>query len=162
MGSDPVFGRVRLATRRRDRLDASGGLRFPKLPKRPGLYQIWIEGGNERPAAYIGEAADLRNRMQHYRTPGRLVPDRPLSTNQRMNDEIKAAIRQSSKVTVWTIEEATATIDGDDPMDRRNARLIVEQAAIHTIQIQNIGGDDAQMVPPHVLDRPGRGEDEYD
>ena len=147
-------------------LDKSGALKFPVVPNAPGLYQFWIEGGEVRPQAYIGEAAEFNQRWQRYKTPGVPKPGKNPTTNRRINGILKDAIANGSKVSVFTSTEASAKIDDDDPIDipmsRKNTRLIAEQTAIHAAQLQNIGDDDAVIVVPVVLDRPGRGEDEYE
>jgi hypothetical protein len=58
-------------------LDEEDRLVFPVLPQVPGLYQFRIESSDDRPSVYVGEAAELRRRMQNYgrRAGGR----RPIS-----------------------------------------------------------------------------------
>ena len=106
-------------------IDVAGGLAFPTLSRVPGLYRFWIEGGDGRPGVYVGEASDLRQRMQNYRTPG--VSQ---ATNIRLNELLKTALRGGSGVTLSTVTEVTVTLDSDEPrdlpLDRRNARLIAE------------------------------------
>jgi hypothetical protein len=147
------------------KLDTTGALKFPVVPKAPGLYQFWIEDGEVRPQAYIGEASEFTQRWQRCKTPGVPKPGKNPTTNQRLNAILKDAIAKGSKVSVFISTEASPKIDDgapiDVPMSRKNTRLIVEQTAIHAVQMQNIGDDDAVLIVPVVLDRPGRGEDEY-
>ncbi|HEY3355360.1 MAG TPA: hypothetical protein VGQ83_19075 [Polyangia bacterium] len=140
-------------------LDARGGLVFPSLPAVPGLYRFWIES-DPRPGVYIGEASDLRRRMQHYRTPG---PSQ--TTNVRLNMLLKDAIGGGSVVSVWILTEAEMRLDAEEPqpldLNRRNGRLIAEQAAITATAIEDVSDLDGPPVYPRLLDRPGVGEDEY-
>lgn len=143
-------------------LDAAGGLVFPVLPREPGLYRFWIEGADERPSVYVGEASDLRRRMQHYRTPG--VSQ---ATNIRLNELLKTAIAAGSVVALSTLTAVTVTLNEDEPrglpLNRRNARLVAEQSAIAAAAVQNLSDtDDGPPIYPRLLDRPGVGEDEYE
>jgi hypothetical protein len=139
-------------------LDSAGRLVFPGLPSKPGLYRFWIEGGDDRPEVYIGEASDLRRRAQHYRTPG---PSQ--TTNVRLNELLKSAVSDGRVVSVMIVTEVTMALDDalprDLPLDRRSARLIAEQAAITTVSVDMDGG---APVYARVLDRPGVGEAEYE
>lgn len=143
-------------------LDPTGALVFPDLPWVPGLYRFWLDSGHERPGVYIGEASDLRRRAQHYRTPGSSQ-----TTNIRLNDLLKSALRAGSVVTLSTITEVTVAVDDEEPRDlplhRRNARLVAEQAAIAAAAVQNLSDSvDGPPRYPRLLDRPGVGEDEYE
>jgi hypothetical protein len=143
-------------------LDPAERLLFPTLSTSPGLYRFWIDGGEERPSVYVGEAAHLRQRMQHYRTPG---PTQP--TNLRVNALLLAALQSRRLVSVAIILQVSVSLDGTDPrnlrLDRRNARLIAEQAAIAAIQIEELKGPvDGRLIRPTLLDRPGVGEAEYE
>lgn len=51
-------------------LEAAGRLRFPEVPREPGLYEFWVATEAERPGVYVGEVDDLRARFQGCRTPG--------------------------------------------------------------------------------------------
>lgn len=142
-------------------IDVAGGLAFPTLSRVPGLYRFWIEGGDERPGVYVGEASDLPQRMQNYRTPG--VSQ---TTNIRLNELLKTALRGGSVVTLSTVTEVTVTLDNEEPrdlpLDRRNARLIAEQAAIAAAAVENLADRDGPPIFPRLLDRPGVGESEYE
>lgn len=99
--------------------------------------------------------------MQHYRTPG--VSQ---TTNIRLNQILTAAIQAGNVVTLSTITKVSVTLDGnvprDLPLDRRNARLIAEQAAITAAAVQNLSDGDGPPIFPRLLDRPGVGETEYE
>ena len=143
-------------------MDAAGSLVFPILSRDPGLYRFWVESLSSRPGVYIGEASDLRRRMQHYRTPGQSQ-----LTNVRMNELLRTAIRGGAVVTVSTITKVTVVLDDEErrdlPLGRRNARLISEQAAIAAAAVENLSErPDGPPVYPRLLDRPGVGEDEYE
>jgi hypothetical protein len=142
-------------------LDANSYLVFPVLPNMPGLYRLWIEGADERPGVYIGEASNLRRRMQSYRTPG--VSQ---TTNIRLNELLKTAVAGGSAATVSIITKVIVSLDASEPrdlpLDRRNARLIAEQAAIAAAAVENLADHDAAHVFPRLLDRPGVGESEYE
>lgn len=143
-------------------MDSAGSMVFPVLSREPGLYRFWIESSGSRPGVYIGEASDLRRRMQHYRTPG---PSQV--TNIRVNELLKTAIQDGSVVTLSTITKVTVALDGEEPRDlslgRRNARLISEQAAIAAAAAEDLSDrPDGPPMYPRLLDRPGVGEDEYE
>ena len=135
---------------------------FPPVPRQPGLYRFWIESDEERPGVYFGEAAELRRRMQNYRTPGISQ-----STNIRLNELLKSALRAGCVVTLSIVTEVVVTLDSREPrdldLDRRNVRLIAEQAAIAAAAVENLAGsDDEAPIYPRLLDRPGVGEAEYE
>lgn len=72
----------------------------------------------------------------------------------------------SYPVTLSTVTEVTVTLDSDEPrdlpLDRRNARLIAEQAAIAAAAVENLADRDGPPIFPRLLDRPGVGESEYE
>lgn len=106
-----------------------GRLVFPSRDREPGLYRFWIESGVDRPGVYVGEASELRRRIQHYRTPGIRQ-----ATNLRLRELLTSALRSGSVVTLWTIREATVSLDSGVarplPLDRRNGRLIAEHGIV--------------------------------
>lgn len=104
-------------------LDDSDRLVFPLLPTTPGLYRFWVKDADERTGVYIGEAADMRRRMQQYRSPGIKQ-----ATNRRLNERLKTEIRGGSVATVSIVTDVVLTLDAEEPrelrLDRRTSRLI--------------------------------------
>lgn len=142
-------------------LDARVGLLFPVLPAAPRLYRFWIESADPRPGVYVGEATDLRRRMQHYRTPG---PSQ--ATNLRVNALVKEAVLGGAVVTVSIATRATLRRDAGDleslDLGRRTGRLIAEQLAIAAAALEDVSDPGGEPVHPRILDRPGVGESEYE
>ena len=142
-------------------LDSAGGLVFPVLPTAPGLYRFWIESADPRPGVYIGEAADLRQRMRQYRAPGGSP-----RTNSRLNMLLKDAVGGGSLVTVWVSTAAAVRLDADEeePLDlsRHAGRLIAEQAALLAAAVEDLSESGEPPLRLRILNRPGVGEPEYD
>jgi hypothetical protein len=143
-------------------LDPGNRLVFPSVPDGPGLYRFRITGADPRPGLYIGEASDLRRRMQHYRTPG---PSQ--ATNIRVNRLLVAAISAGDRVAVDTVTVASSA-NGGSPLsplalDRRHARLIAEQVAIAEAvgEVPSVDPEE-RAVRARLLDRPGVGEADYE
>ena len=104
-------------------LDESDALRFPVVPAAAGLYKFTIGDG-----VYIGEAAYLQRRMQHYRTPG---PNQ--KTNRRMNQLMVKHLGADGKIGLDIASEAVVAVDGvrrDADLDSKSERVLVEHAAI--------------------------------
>jgi hypothetical protein len=142
--------------------DAARRVVFPKAPPEPGLYRLWYESADERPGVYIGEAANLRQRLQHYRTPGVRQ-----ATNVRRNEEIRRALGAGSRVTVCLATVGHAQFEPGTwvalNLSRKNQRLVLEQAAIAAALLAEELSDDADAAPlrPRLLNRPGVGEEGY-
>ncbi|MEU7529617.1 hypothetical protein AB0A74_28080 [Saccharothrix sp. NPDC042600] len=124
--------RVRTTWRRAGEvaLDGGGGLLFPPVPPRPGLYRLTFSGmpSQERPAVYVGESGDLRGRFRLYRTPG---PTQ--QTNVRLNDEMINHLRAGGRVVVAVATEAEVEVFGEvRPLSfrRKSARVAAEHAAL--------------------------------
>jgi hypothetical protein len=145
------------------RVDATGRLRFPTAPERPALYRFSIEAVDTRPGVYIGEAADLRRRLQSYRTPGRRQP-----TNVRMNAALLHAIQTGGSVTLWVATDASVSFGPTAPtgldLSRKSQRLAAEQAAIvEALLAEDLDDMDGnESVRPRLLNKPGIGETPYE
>jgi hypothetical protein len=144
-------------------VDGSGRLRFPVVPAGPGLYRFWIESGDERPTVYLGEASDLRRRLQSYRTPGARQ-----ATNQRVGLALLAAIKGGGRVTLWLATDVSVAF-GPAPaapldLSRKNLRLVAEQAAIAEALLHEdlADTDGTPRAAPMLLNRPGKGEAPYE
>jgi hypothetical protein len=101
----------------------AGRLRFPEAPATPGIYTF--DFGDR---VYVGEADQLRRRLQHYRTPGSSQ-----RTNLRLNDFTLRLLQAGGSVTVRTVTNAVVEIDGvRATLDLRQkaARQLVENAAL--------------------------------
>jgi hypothetical protein len=108
-------------------LESNGSLRFPTLPAEPGIYRFAISEA-ARTAVYIGEADNLRRRMQNYRTPGNSQP-----TNRRLNDELKRVLASGGAVGVSVMTAARLEMDADQALvnlRHKAYRVLVEHAAL--------------------------------
>lgn len=109
-------------------LDAACRLVFPATMGLPGLYRIRLLGST-KPRHYIGETVDLRQRFQHYRTPG---PSQ--ATNQRINALLLSHLSANGQAVIDIITgDITLIVGGkhrtDDLSDEKVRRLL-EQAAL--------------------------------
>jgi hypothetical protein len=133
--------------------------RFPVLPRTPGLYRFWVESGADRPSVYIGEAVDLRQRMQRYRTPGA-----GQSTNLRVHAYLVEVISGGGRVRVDTAADVTVVLgySASQQLDLglHSFRLVAEQAALtEALLAEDLADlDDNPRVAPLLLNRPGVGE----
>lgn len=108
-------------------LDGNGSLRFPAMPIEPGIYRFALSG-RERSSVYIGEADNLKRRMQHYRTPG---PTQP--TNRRLNAELRRVLVADGRVEVSVATDARLEVDGHKAsanMRHKAYRVLAEHAAL--------------------------------
>lgn len=103
-----------------------GGFRFPLLEREPVVYRLDLLG-HGRPATYIGETVNLRQRAMIYRYPaGR-------KQVQRMHDRMRDHLASGGTVTLSVCRDAEIRTDGTwRPLDLRfqAARLILENAAL--------------------------------
>jgi hypothetical protein len=108
-------------------IDGGGSLRFPTTSAAPGIYRFSLLR-HDKPAVYIGEADNLRRRMQHYRTPG---PTQP--TNRRLNNELRRAVASGASVEAFVATAARLELDGVEvPANLRHKahRVLLEHAAL--------------------------------
>lgn len=144
-------------------VDSTNRLRFPAVPTGLGLYRFWIETGDDRPGVYVGEASDLRRRLQHYRTPGASK-----TTNLRMNKALLDVLRAGGRVTVWVATDVSVAFGGAQAtaldLSRKNQRLVAEQAAItEALLVEDLADTDgAAPLRPRLLNKPGVGELPYE
>ena len=115
-------------------LDRNDRLAFPAAPSAPGLYRFELnQEGNT--SVYIGEAAELPRRFQHYRTPG---PTQP--TNRRLNEAIRKTLRDGGTITVSVITEGSVNLpDGvvrSINLSKKSERVFLEHAALTATQSQ--------------------------
>jgi len=104
-----------------------GKLVFPELPGVPGIYRF-LSRDRQGSSVYIGEAEDLKRRMQHYRTPG----PRQL-TNLRLHRRIRDVLEGVGSVEVATATDATLDLDERPlPLDisKKAFRRLLESAAL--------------------------------
>ena len=143
-------------------VDTKGRLQFPVVANCPALYRFWIETGDERPLVYLGEASDLRRRLQWYRTPGSRQP-----TNVRMNTVLLEALGAGGQVTLWVATAASVAFGTGRPagldLTRKSKRLAAEQAAIvEALLAEDLADTDGgPPLRPRLLNRPGVGETPY-
>ena len=109
-------------------LDWKQRLVFPPLGAGPGVYMFEVDTGSEI-RVYIGEAENLRRRMQHYRTPGSSQ-----KTNIRLNESLTETLKSKSLVTLWTIgAEAALTINEEKMsvnLSSQTERRLLESSAL--------------------------------
>jgi hypothetical protein len=102
-------------------------LALPPLPDEPGVYQ-WVFRHDGRERRYVGEAATLRRRFQHYRTPG---PTQ--STNLRMRERAIRVLEAGGSIELLVATDVRFVRDGElHPADlsSKHARCLVENAAL--------------------------------
>ncbi len=81
----------------RVKTDDDGKLKFPEAPRCPGLYRFQLENSEvNRNCVYIGETEQLRNRFQHYRTPGSGQP-----TSKKLNKLLLKHLAKGEVVKVY-------------------------------------------------------------
>jgi len=111
-------------------------LTTPSLPSAPGVYQwVFRHAGHER--RYVGEAANLSRRFQHYRTPG---PSQ--TTNLRMNQRAKRVIANRGSVEIMLATKIRLVVDGATSSPDLNSpfvRRFVENAALLSLVASNCG-----------------------
>jgi hypothetical protein len=107
-------------------IDEMGKPVFPQAAATPGVYRFEIDG--DKALVYFGEAADLRRRFSHYRSPG---PSQ--QTNLRIRDLFCRALNASGQgevslahVISFDATERTAHLD----LRLKAARVLIESAAI--------------------------------
>ncbi len=111
----------------RVQIGPDGKLLFPELPGFPGIYRLLLRD-RQGESVYIGEAEDLKRRMQHYRTPG----PRQL-TNLRLHRRIQDVLEGVGAVEVATAIDATLDLDERPlPLDisKKAFRRLLESAAL--------------------------------
>jgi hypothetical protein len=110
---------------------ASGRLVMPALGVAPGVYRFTlVEPKGDVRSYYVGEAANLFQRMNGYRNPGSSQ-----ATNLRMNPKLCELLADGGTVPVDVVLEAS--LDGVAlDLKRKPARLIVENTALEHLAIQ--------------------------
>lgn len=102
-------------------------LMMPTLPSVAGVYQ-WIFRHQGRERRYVGEAANLRERFESYRT------DRSAQvTNGRMNQRAVRVLRAGGTVELLVAGVVTVGRDGElgpADLDSKHVRCLVENATL--------------------------------
>ncbi len=103
-------------------------LLIPAAPHRPGLYRFWLHVGEETRHC-IGEADNLRRRLQHYRTPG---PTQ--KTNIRLSAELRDHMAAGRRKKVDVVADGVEVTARGTPLRAeladRALRRLLEQAAL--------------------------------
>ena len=127
-------------------IDANGFLRFPAMPRLPGLYRFDFSMIDAQTRAlYIGESENLRKRVGNYRNAKKDGGNN--RTSRRIHKEVVAHLSVGG-----TIDFAITTdvrIGGDVVTDlrRKSARRLAENAAVlraqtaPNVQVLNIDAD---------------------
>jgi len=116
-------------------LDDAGGLVFPPMPRSPGVYRISLveAKGQDRPLIYVGETDNLYRRAGHYRNSS------PTQwTNQRIKEDLLAHFKAGGRAVVAVATSAVVEALGEStdlPLDRKTARVLVENAALALIYL---------------------------
>jgi len=135
------------------RLASDGLLVLPSLPAIPGAYRLTLsDAGGECIGLYIGQGGSLRQRIQHYRTPGFGHRD----TKTRVNGLLLAALRSGGAVKV-EIATAASSMHGDQAFQLdlgvEASRRLVENAALTVAYASGLpvlnGGYGAASPPAH-------------
>jgi hypothetical protein len=105
--------------------DGKGGLSFPSLHRQPGIYRFRFMTSRE---VYVGEAVDLRRRMQNYKTPG---PSQSTSIWMRQRLEQAHAHNEIVTLDVSTdVRYQSKGIQEVAPLSSKVIRLLTENAAL--------------------------------
>jgi hypothetical protein len=126
-GSVQLTLKMRLAPIGEAKVDHNNRLRFPRMPKVPGIYRVVIRAG-EITQCYVGESSNLNNRFRQYRA---LHSRR--GTNERVPTAISRALKANGVVKVeigiedaWICEPSCRRAD----LSSKNDRLLFERLAI--------------------------------
>jgi len=104
-----------------------GDLVMPPLPEAPAVYQ-WVFRHDGRERRYVGEAALLRRRFNHYRRPG---PSQ--STNLRMRERALRVLEARGTIEILVAHDVSFVRDGEAvvaDLSSKHARCLVENAAL--------------------------------
>ena len=105
--------------------DADGKLRFPHVSGVAGIYRIRLI---ERRSVYVGEAVNLRRRMQNYRTPGGNQMT-SIWVNAMLLEQLEAGVMVLLELSVdASVNSAGSPLEVD--MASKTVRLFAECAAI--------------------------------
>jgi hypothetical protein len=108
--------------------EADGRLRFPTLPRAPGVYQLDLTTAAGDRTAYVGETDNLLRRAQNYRTPG---PRQ--RTSLRLNARMVEVLAGGGAIVMATATEAELELDdwrGPLDLSKKSGRLLAESAAL--------------------------------
>ncbi len=111
----------------RIQIGPDGKLLFPELPVVPRIYKLLLRDQKGK-SVYIGEAEDLKRRMEHYRTPG----PRQL-TNLRLHRRIQDVLQRAGAVEVAIATDAILDLaEKPHPLDisKKAFRRLLESAAL--------------------------------
>lgn len=109
-------------------LDMHNQLKFPFLPRQPGIYRFRFSG-NGVTQHYVGETDELQRRFQNFRTPGYSQ-----KTNIRMNANIIYHLKAGGTLKVDTVvDKGNITVAGNGVsinFSNKAIRRLLEQAAL--------------------------------
>ncbi|MCZ7675304.1 MAG: hypothetical protein M5U35_04730 [Roseovarius sp.] len=101
------------------------GLTFPRLPADGGVYRIRFPVSR---SVYIGEAVNLRRRMQNYRTPG-VSQTTSIWVNRLLCKRLTAGGTVLPEACIDAVISIGGTRQTAD-MASKSVRVMIEQAAI--------------------------------
>jgi len=102
-----------------------GGLHFPRLPQRAGIYRIRLPVSR---SVYVGETVNLCRRMQNYRTPGARQ-----KTSIRVNNHLRDRLGEGELALLEACTDAMTTlgtIRQNADLTSKIVRVMIEHAAI--------------------------------
>lgn len=102
-------------------------LRFPELPREPGVYRLVFQGPPPQ-HVYVGEAADLRRRMGNYRNPGP-TQQTSLRVNGLLIDHLAGGGTGRLSVA-FSVEISQGRGRAPADLSNSNLRRLAEHAAI--------------------------------
>lgn len=114
------------------RLDGKEKLVFPDTDYVPGIYRFTITGSGGAASAYVGETMRLKQRFQHYRTPG---PSQ--RTNIRLNERFRRTVESGGTVVVDVVLTATMS-DALLDLTMKPDRMLIENAWLLLLRRQGV------------------------
>ena len=117
-------------------LDCEGRPLFPAVPEAPGLYRFILKRG-ERMAAYIGEADNIRRRLQRH---CRL--DAPRDVRGRLDQRLLATLKAGGEISLAIITECSLLDPAGEEraaeLSEKTVRAAVRQAALVLIDASDM------------------------
>jgi hypothetical protein len=113
-------------------LDEGGRLRFPRFGAGAGIYRLEFREGTVS-RWYYGQASDLDQRLQRYRTPGTKTDTKGGQTNRRLGPLMCSVLVAGGTMRIAVVQDAVLELDGKQVavnLDHEPIRLMVENIAL--------------------------------
>ncbi len=134
--SAPVHMHVNIQWTTAKPIDKLAGdkLKFGNIPEKPGVYRIRCEMPGRPLRVYVGEAENLKNRIDNYGRPYKTAGGR-VSPNRGINRRLVNVLRRKGAVArIQVATQATVNVGAGRTrrlkMTKEFHRLLVEAAAI--------------------------------